>query len=319
MAKNVSAWKSRWNIRQFQFFGGAPVTTYRELRRYANLDKAKFMDYCLQLTRKELNGIYDEMTADLHGPRWPAVKQKTKELLVRISAGYQPKIENKDGSVAETMQSADSGNWHGYVMGQGGPFVRREDLIVRNVYQVTPYGSPYGEAVSKIEGFSAAGEFVKTRLRTWTIQKKSELNEEAEAGALAPASDLDLAGSSAASRSSVNNCTPTSGGDLTDEIEKVIGRNAEFSGHAIKSLLKGGNLSVGDGRSIKLRGGEIDENGDRRPLQLVEYENQHEDMSWLDFKGWPDEEKKQNNQAINTNNHSCHLSPNLIGMTTATH
>ncbi len=30
MAKNVSAWKSRWNIRQFQFFGGAPVTTYRE-------------------------------------------------------------------------------------------------------------------------------------------------------------------------------------------------------------------------------------------------------------------------------------------------
>ncbi len=183
MAKNVSAWKSRWNIRQFQFFGGAPVTTYRELRRYANLDKAKFMDYCLQLTRKELNGIYDEMTADLHGPRWPAVKQKTKELLVRISAGYQPKIENKDGSVAETMQSADSGNWHGYVMGgQGGPFVRREDLIVRNVYQVTPYGSPYGEAVSKIEGFSAAGEFVKTRLRTWTIQKKSELNEEAEAG-----------------------------------------------------------------------------------------------------------------------------------------
>jgi Bacteriophage replication gene A protein (GPA). len=251
-AKHVCAWKSRWSIRQFQFFGGAPVTTYRELRRYANIDKASFNEYLTTLSRKELIAIYDDhaMAADLHGPRLPASQLKTKDLFMRISNAYQPTVEHPSGNVVQAMQSADTGDWMGYVMGQGGPFVKRKDLIIRNTYDVTPFGSPYGEAVSKIGGINAAGMEIKTRLRRFQIVPKSKVAQVADA----------LSGGAAASRSSVNNCTPTSGDILGDQFARIAGQGYELGSAQRRSMTNGENLglsgasiTVGDGRSVRIR------------------------------------------------------------------
>ncbi|MBF4249155.1 replication endonuclease, partial [Vibrio anguillarum] len=147
-------WKSRWAIRQFQFFGGAPVTTYRELRRYANLDKSSFMDYLTQLSRDEMLEIYKEMERKPNkkfvGPPIPDALLKDKKrfdakrLFVMLSENYQPSLENQNGSAVAAMEAADKGDFQGYIMGQGGPFVPRKDLTVKNVYLELPFASPHG-------------------------------------------------------------------------------------------------------------------------------------------------------------------------------
>lgn len=205
MAKNVTAWKSRWSIRQFQFFGGAPVTTYRELRRFANQNKKAFMEYLFRQQRSDLLTIYSMLQRELVGPIKPSKLISNEELVKVIGASFQSRIKTDQPSIKETLIAADEGNWQGYIMGQGGPFVKREDLLIVNSYEVLPFASPHGEDVRKISGFSTPEETIKTRTKVWTIQKKSTDNTSAEASP--SGSEATVNGAFGSSRSPVNNCT----------------------------------------------------------------------------------------------------------------
>ncbi|AUI86603.1 replication protein [Vibrio azureus] len=292
MAKNVSAWKSRWNIRQFQFFGGAPVTTYRELRRFANQNKKAFMEYLFMQKRVDLLTIYSMLQRDLVGPIKPSKLITNEELMRVIGESYQSRMKTEDTSITDTLKAADHGNWQGYIMGQGGPFVKREDLLIVNSYEVLPFASPHGEDVRKIQGFTTPQETIKTRTKVWTIQKKSEVNDEAEACALG--SEATAFGASGSSRSSVNNCTDPKEVQVSDQLTRLldpvkgwVNKPPNIDETAMAALLKGSSIRIDDAISIQIRSAEVDEYGNKRPAQLVEVKRQRsDDTNWMDFEGW---------------------------------
>ncbi|MGL4202082.1 MAG: replication endonuclease, partial [Enterobacter roggenkampii] len=97
---------------------------------------------------------------------------------------------------AAVHEAADAGDWAGYVTAQGGPFVRRDDLQVRTLYEPGTGFNQYGEETLRIRGVYdaavGAGSPVLTRLTQWKIVPKRAQEPE------------DV---TAPSRSSVNNCT----------------------------------------------------------------------------------------------------------------
>ncbi|HCH3686414.1 TPA: replication endonuclease [Vibrio parahaemolyticus] len=292
MAKNVSAWKSRWNIRQFQFFGGAPVTTYRELRRFANQNKKAFMEYLFMQERVDLLTIYSMLQRDLVGPIKPSKLITNEELMKVIGDSYQARTKSEDASITDTLKAADHGNWQGYIMGQGGPFVKREDLLIVNSYEVLPFASPHGEDVRKIEGFATPEETIKTRTKVWTIQKKSKVNDEAKACALG--SEATAFGASGSSRSSVNNCTEPEKVQVCDQLTRLLNPrqikakdSLTMDDAALAALLRGSSVRVDDATSIQIRPAEVDEHGNKRPAQLVEVSRSPaEDRNWMEFESW---------------------------------
>lgn len=117
---------------------------------------------------------------------------------------------------AAVHDAADVGDWAGYINAQGGPFVRRDDLVVRTYYEQAEDLNEYGEETTRIKGVFSPSVGMDIPIITRTVQWK-----------IVPKRALDLAvdllGAPAPSRSSVNNCTGGSGSlDPTPDITEPI-------------------------------------------------------------------------------------------------
>ncbi|EPC9995210.1 replication endonuclease [Enterobacter ludwigii] len=118
---------------------------------------------------------------------------------------------------AAVHDAADAGDWAGYVNAQGGPFVRRDDLQVRTLYEPRAEFNQYGEETVSIRGVYdaavGAGTPILTRLTQWKIVPKRAVD-------LA----VDVKGAPAPSRSSVNNCTGSESDPPILDLTKPLSR-----------------------------------------------------------------------------------------------